>query len=207
MKILDIKNIKKVFNNRVGNPLGIKKNFSVTLPLIYVEDELHILFEVRSFNLNTQPGEISFPGGHVEEGEGFLEAGVRETMEELNVLGQNINVIGELDYIVSPYNFILYSYLVLLEDIRVENINYNKDEVDHIFTVPLKFFLENEPILDYVLLETITTEDFPHHLIQDGKNYNWKKGNYPVYFYKYNDYIIWGMTARITKNFIDILKG
>lgn len=188
-------------------PLGIKKYFSVVLPLIYLNDELHILYEVRSFNLNTQPGEISFPGGYVEDGESFLEAGIRETMEELNIKKDNINILGELDYIASPYNFILYSYLALLEDINVYNIDYNKDEVDHIFTVPLKFFLENEPILDYVLLETITKEDFPYHLIQDGKNYNWKKANYPVYFYKYNDYIIWGMTARITKNFIDILKG
>lgn len=50
-------------------------------------------------------------------------------------------------------------------------------------------------------------EKFPYEKIPGGKNYDWKQGKYSVYFYEYQEYIIWGMTAKITKNFIDIIKS
>ena len=81
---MNLNYIQKKISNRKGRPLGIEKDFSVLLPLIKVKDELHILYEVRSKNLDTQPGEISFPGGMVENGETYKDAAVRETIEELN---------------------------------------------------------------------------------------------------------------------------
>jgi hypothetical protein len=43
-------------------------------------------------------------------------------------------------------------------------------------------------------------------MIQNGKNYKWKVGKLPELFYEYNGHIIWGMTARIVKNLVNILK-
>lgn len=204
---MDLEFIKKRIKSRNPKPLGIKRRYSVLLPLIYVEEELHILYEVRSQKLSTQPGEISFPGGAVEEGENFIEAAIRETSEELKIREEDISVIGELDYTVSLYNFELHVYCGMLKGIEKENIYPSKDEVDHVFTVPLKFLLENSPTCHNIELQTVTNDEFPYHLVQNGRNYNWRKGSYPVYFYEYNEYIIWGMTARFTNNFIDILKG
>ncbi len=198
--------IRKRIQGRKGTPLGIDHYYSVLLPLIYFEGELHILFEVRSAVLKTQPGEISFPGGLVEKGESYREAAIRETHEELNICKEKIKIIGELDYICSPHNFMLYAYCGILEGINMEDIEPNKDEVDHIFSVPIEFFIQNKPICHNIELETSIREDFPYHLIQNGKKYNWRKGRYPVYFYVYDDYVIWGITARIVKNLIDILK-
>ncbi|WP_425447536.1 NUDIX hydrolase [Dethiothermospora halolimnae] len=199
--------IKDKIKDKRAKPMGIKNEFSVIAPLLYVDGEIHLLYEVRAKHLNRQPNEISFPGGKVEDGETFKEAAIRETYEELNIDKSNIRLIGELDYIPTPYNFHIHSYLAELKNIERDNIRYSIDEVDHIFTVPIKFFLRNNPKLYYANLETFVEEDFPYDLIPNGKNYKWKKGRYPVYFYKYKEYIIWGITARITKNLIDHLLG
>lgn len=204
-----MKNLNKIIDlvkNRPSKPLGIDADFAVLIPLIYIDDELHILYEVRAHNLNTQPGEISFPGGKVEEGETFKEAAIRETIEELNINRENIEIINGIDYIVMPFNMGIYPYLGIIKGIEFNDINYSRDEVESIFTVPLKFFLENEPERYNMAIAPQIGDDFPYHLINNGKAYDWRKGIYPVFFYRYNDYIIWGMTARMTKNFIDIIK-
>lgn len=192
--------------NRTPKPLGIDRDFAILVPLIYVKDELHILYEVRSKKLNTQPGEISFPGGRVEKGETFKDAAIRETMEELNIKRKNINIINSIDYIIMPFNISLYPYVGIIEDINFEDINYSESEVESIFTVPLKFFLENEPERYNMGISPQIGDDFPYHLINNGKAYDWRTGIYPVFFYRYKDYVIWGMTARMTKNFVDIIK-
>lgn len=203
---MELKYIRGKLENRRAEVLGVTSNYAVLLPLVHVKDEVHVLFQVRAKDLDVQPGEISFPGGGVEAGETFKEAAVRETYEELRIDKQNIKIIGELDYMVSPYNLSIYPYVGILQNTDIQKINFNKDEVDNIFCVPLTFFLKNEPIIHQTTLKTIPDDNFPFHLIPKGKNYNWRIGRYPVPFYFYNDYIIWGITARITKNFIDILK-
>ncbi|NLY65930.1 MAG: CoA pyrophosphatase [Tissierellia bacterium] len=205
--MIDIKNIINRVKGREPRPLDIKKEYAVVLPLINIEGNWQLIYEVRSNSLKRQPGEISFPGGKVEEGEGYKEAAVRETMEELNIDKEKINIIGELDYLVTRDNTIIYSFLATIENIDVNSISPNLDEVDHIFTVPVDFFIENPPKLYYVDLDPVISDDFPYNLIPNGKNYKWRIGKHSVYFYKYKDYIIWGYTARITKHFIDIIKG
>ncbi|EGT3617783.1 coenzyme A pyrophosphatase, partial [Clostridium perfringens] len=48
--------------------------------------------------------------------------------------------------------------------------------------------------------------DFPFHNIIGGKDYNFREGKYKVIFYKYDKYVIWGMTARILENFLNLYK-
>ena len=50
-------------------------------------------------------------------------------------------------------------------------------------------------------------EDFPFHNIIGGKDYKFRDGRYKVMFYKYNNFVIWGMTARILENFLNVYKG
>lgn len=204
--MIDIDNIVNRIKDRVAQPLDIKKEYAVVLPLINIEGRWEVIYEVRSNNLKRQPGEISFPGGQVEEGENYRQAAIRETMEELNIGEENISIIGELDFLVSRDNTIIYAFVAIIENIHIDDINPNLEEVDHIFTVPIDFFLNNEPKLYYIDLHPIFSEDFPYNLIPNGKDYKWRMGKHSVYFYNYEDYIIWGYTARMTKNFIDIIK-
>ncbi|MBU5425412.1 CoA pyrophosphatase [Tissierella pigra] len=204
---MDIEKISEIIRDRTPMPIDIKKNYSVLIPIIEKDNRLEIIYELRSKNLNNQPGEISFPGGEVEHKETFVDAAIRETMEELNIERKNINIIGELDYLVSYANMTIHCFLGTISGLNVDNIVPNVSEVDHIFTVPLDFFLENEPDIYYLDLKTVLNDEFPYNLIPKGRDYNWRRGRHSVMFYHYNNYIIWGFTARMTKQFIDIIRG
>lgn len=202
---MDLNTLKSIFNERIPGPEGDSKTFSVLVPLMEINHELNLLFEIRSENLKTQPREICFPGGKIEPGETPLECAIRETCEELNIKSHNISILGPLDYLSLPYNLILYPYLGTI-NIDLESINYSRDEVSSIFYVPLNYFVENSPSNHPIEIQTLTGKDFPYHLLENGEDYKWRSGEYPVYFYQYNDYVIWGMTARIIKNLIDLTK-
>lgn len=202
---MDIFQVEQRFKERKRSPMDVERNYSVLLPLINIDKKWHILFEVRSEKLDRQPNEISFPGGRVEEKETFKEGAIRETCEELNIKPDNITLLGELDYIVSAKSAV-YGFVGILENLDLELIEYNENEVAHVFTVPLDFFLNNEPETHYTKLEVMPREDFPYHLIQNGKDYDWNKSSQSVHFYVYEDYVIWGMTARFVKNFVETIK-
>jgi len=204
--MIEIEDIIKKVRNRLPQPIGIKQEYAVVIPLININGNWEIIYEVRARNLKRQPGEISFPGGKVEQGETYREAAIRETMEELNIKRDNINIIGELDYLISRENTTIRSFLAIIVNVDIGDIFPAKDEVDHIFTVPMEFFLNNEPKSYLIELHPAIGNDFPYNLIPNGKNYNWRAGKEIVYFYVYKDYIIWGYTAKMTKVFIDIIK-
>ncbi|WDV44414.1 CoA pyrophosphatase [Clostridiaceae bacterium M8S5] len=201
---MKLNDICKAYKNKKAKQMNVDRRYSVLMPLVEVDGILHILFEVRSNKLSEEPGEIGFPGGRIEEGETKKEASVRETCEELGIRSEDIDVIGELDYIAGPYNIQVFGYVGL---IKVENIeNYSNSEVDHCFLVPLEFFIENKP-REYDSYVKIELQDkFPYDLIPNGKHYKWRKGVFPVHFYEYNEYIIWGFTARFIDNFINSIK-
>ncbi len=203
---MDIEKIVEKFKDRIPKPIDIKKEFAVLIPLIRKNDKWHVIYELRSQYI-TQPGEISFPGGRVEIGESHEEAAVRETVEELNIAEEKIEVLGELDFLVSYENITINCFLGLVSDVKLKDIKPNKDEVDHIFTVPLDFLMETDPDVYHLGMKTILSEKFPYNLIPNGREYNWRNGTRSIEFYHYNDYTIWGYTAKMTKQFIDILKG
>ncbi|WZL74190.1 CoA pyrophosphatase [Clostridiaceae bacterium 35-E11] len=203
---MDIQIVKSKIQGRKARPEGRYRRFSVLVPIVKVKDELELLFEIRSETLRTQPREICFPGGKIEKNESAQHCAIRETCEELNLTSNNIEILGRLDYLVMPYNLILYPYAGSLMNVKVEEIQFNRDEVSDIFTVPIKYFMDNPPLEHYVDLRTYVDEGFPFHMIQNGKDYHWRTGKHPVLFYAYGNHIIWGMTARIVKNFINILK-
>lgn len=196
--ILKLKNRKPNISNK-----NIYTRFSILIPLIIESDNLELLFEIRSENLKSQPNEICFPGGRIEEGEDELTAAIRETTEELCLKPQNINIIGPSDTLITPFNYIIYTYIGILNNYEY---TYN-GEVNEVFTVPLSYFMSKNPECYYINVDLKPDLSFPYYLIQNGKSYKWGKGKYPVCFYKYKDKIIWGITARIIYDFITILKG
>ena len=53
----------------------------------------------------------------------------------------------------------------------------------------------------------IGMEDFPFDRIRGGRDYPWRKARRAIYFYSYEGREIWGMTARIMKAFVRILRN
>ncbi|EDS77462.1 NUDIX hydrolase [Clostridium massiliodielmoense] len=196
-------NIMRIFDNRKGNPINKLKKSAVMILLIEEHNELYLILEKRAITLKNQPGDISLPGGGIEEGETSKEAAIRETFEELNIEKENFKFIGEMDYFITSFDSIIYPFV---GEIKEYKMSPNRDEVDHVFKVPLKFFLQNEPEEHEVLIKQWFKEDFPFDIINGGKNYKFSEKKFNQYFYKYNEYVIWGFTATIIKRFIDLIR-
>lgn len=202
-----IEKLTETLKNRIPKPMDAVGKFSVLIPLVRFGDRWEIIYELRAKHMNTQPGEVSFPGGKVEKGESFKTTAIRETTEELGVKAEKIMILGELDFLVSYANFTIHCFLGHLDIEDMSEIKINPDEVDHIFTVPVDHLINTEPLAYELSLKTEDNEDFPYELIPKGREYNFREGKHRVLFYQYNDYIIWGLTARLTKQLVDIVRN
>jgi 8-oxo-dGTP pyrophosphatase MutT (NUDIX family) len=196
-------------NNRESDRIGIigenqdYKKYSVAIPLININGELNILLQVRAKHLNNQPGEISFPGGKIEENENSLMAVIRETCEELNISEDSIEILGSMDLMITHHNKIIYPYAIHIDKDTV--IKPAENEVDHIFFVPLKFFIETKPLIKVIRILTEPKEEFPYSNMIGAMGYKWIEGRSKIYIYKYEEYIIWGLTAKIMNHFVELI--
>ena len=157
---------------------------SVLLLLKEVNSKLQILFTLRSFSISSHRGQISFPGGRVESGESFLETALRETKEEIGISSDKIEIIKELSTLyVPPSNAIIHPFVGLLKH-NVE-LNLNAQEVEEAFWIDLDYFLEKN---------NITVEKW---------NFNGKLVDVPMWRIHHKQ-VLWGATAMILSEFIDI---
>ncbi len=192
---------------RVPTLIGIEeyKKSAVIIPLIEKEDgAFDVLFQVRSGKLKRQPGEICFPGGGKEKNETMEQTAVREICEEMLIKPQQVEIIAEMDFLVTA-NMLVYPFLAVVKDYHG---TYSKAEVAEVFTVPLSFFFENKPEVYYNESKIVISDDtnLPLDRIPNGINYRWSVGKYPVMFYDYKGYNIWGMTARIMECAARVMK-
>ena len=177
------------------------RKYAVIIPIIEKKEGLEVLFEVRAKHMKRQPGEICFPGGKIDRQDASPHAAaIRELCEEVGISENQVTLLGKLDRIVSPFNQVIFPFSGVL---NTTAFSPNKEEVDELFSVPLSFFLSHDPERYDVELSVQPGEDFPYGSIPGGKNYPWNKGFVPEYFYYYQNYIIWGITARIIKHFAE----
>ena len=157
---------------------------AVLLPLYYKNGEYHILFTKRTEKVLKHKGEISFPGGSSQEDDaGLVGTALRECAEEIGLMADKVEILGELDdmatetssYIISPFvGLIPYPY----------QFKANREEIDEIIEVPISALLDK----DCLHLE---------NKVKQGKEIT-------LYFYHYQGRVIWGATARILNQFLDI---
>lgn len=179
--------------------------YAVMVPLLQKEDGFHVLLEVRSLELRRQPGEICFPGGRIDaEDRDEKDAAIRETVEELGINKEQISDIHPLDYMISPFGMMIFPFVGFINN--PQNILPNPSEVGEVFTVPLSFFIKNEPEIYHIEFKAEPEENFPFDLIVGGENYNWRTHGIEEYFYRYDGKVIWGLTAKILSHFIKLIR-
>lgn len=198
----------RALHHRQAKILDHRRHYktAVILPLIRQGDDFLVLFEKRSMNLNNQPGEICFPGGRCEpEDHGAKNTAIRETCEELGLRPEDLEVLAELDIMVSPFGILIIPFLAIIKN--PDAIQPNADEVEKVFCVPLSYLMTHEPLRHQMGLSVSFPDDFPLELIPQGKNYPFRQGILPQYFYIWEGEVIWGLTARILHHFIEMIKG
>lgn len=198
-------NNRKEFSNRQPGIMGEEqfRKYTVLLPLLETPEGTFLLFEKRSKNLRNQPGEICFPGGKLEPNETLEECAIRETQEELLLTREQVEIIGPGDIFISPFNLIIYPFLGVLNNYED---TFSKDEVAEVIKIPLDFFRNQPPSHYESRLISKPPEDFPYEWVPGGENYPWIKGSYDIFFYRYENHIIWGMTAHILKEMLELMN-
>jgi 8-oxo-dGTP pyrophosphatase MutT (NUDIX family) len=172
--------------NKIDAPSKSSKKSAVLLLLWEVNEKLHIVFTLRSLQLLSHSGQISFPGGQKENNETNTQTALRETLEEIGIPADPIEILGELTPIyVMPSDshiFPVVGYSKQYLDFRI-----NKDEVEEVFYKPLDFFS-----FDNIKVEKwdIRGEEFD------------------VPFWEIHPSVyLWGATAMILAEFIEIYKN
>lgn len=196
---LDLEKIK----NRTPRLIGEDKAFkaAVLIALIETADDYDIVLEVRSGKNPRQPGDICLPGGGVEPGETYQEAAIRETCEELLIKPEQIQIIGASDYLHNR-NMLVYPYVGILTGYEG---TFDETEVAETFRVPVRFFREAQPKRFVYETSTRPGDDFPFELISGGRNYQWHVQKTEEFFYEFEGHVIWGLTARVIRAFLEIV--
>ena len=155
----------------------------VLIPLVQTTVGWSVLFSRRSANLAAHSGQIAFPGGAVEEGETLEAAAVREAEEEVGIPSEHVELIGRLDDLITNSGFLVAPFVGIIHQ-RIDYV-LQEAEVDEVFEVPVDALLQpSQPEVRYVAF---------------------RSRQYPAYFYRYEQYEIWGLTGRILKGFLDLV--
>ena len=160
------------------------------MALLYeVEGTEHLLFQVRTHTVRHHKGEISFPGGRQDEGDAsLLDTALRETEEEIGVPRGEIELLGQLDDTLTQVsNYLIRPYVGALPAGRVYEFEHAPREVKELLQVPLPHLLSDESVAWQVVN-------------QDGEPT-------PTRAFSYDEHLIWGATARILSQLIDLVAA
>ncbi len=187
-------------------------NSAVLVPVIFDKDTPCLVFEKRNAQIR-QGGEICFPGGifDIHKDKGIEDTAIRETIEELGISRDKIGIIGRLDTQISISGIIVEAFVAVLDIDSVVGLPVAKSEVDKVFSVPLNFFVENEPDEYFVDMKISTRDGTKDALpieelgISEIYKTNWGRKS-KVYVYRVCDEVIWGITARFVRDFVSRIK-
>ncbi|MDN3649275.1 CoA pyrophosphatase [Reinekea marina] len=161
-----------------------KKHAAVLLP-VSLSGEPSVILTIRAAHLKSHPGDVSFPGGMVESFDGSIEAAaLRETHEEINLKPDDFQVHGRLSSALSKNGVVVHPVVGTIKD--ASSYLASPDEIAKIFEVPWQFFAETTPELT----------PFNRHGIE-----------IQVPHFYYEGHHIWGLTAMILLEFINIVEG
>ena len=122
---------------RVPPPDADSRRAAVLVPVLLEPEGARLVYTVRRDHLQDHAGQISFPGGSMDPGDGsLLETALREAEEEIDLSPDLVEVIGELEEMYIPPSGFRVSPFVGLLPPEAELV-LHPDEVEAIFTVSL----------------------------------------------------------------------
>ena len=141
-----------------------------------------LIYTQRSSHLSTHSGEVSFPGGKSEDGDSSLfDTALRESNEEMSLNRADVTMLGKLDYLISRHKIEVNPFIATVD--KAQNLQPN-EEIQEIFTVPLSFLLDPNNIKRESIERQGSVWEVPTCKLKNQK--------------------IWGLTAMITVNFLNI---
>jgi len=183
-----IESIKKILSSRKRRVIEHPpfSHAAVLVPLFQKGGDCHLLFTKRSEQVKYHKSEISFPGGVVdEEDRELINTALREAHEEIGLKETDVQIIGLLDDIVTTTEFIVTPIVGLFP--YPYGFKVSEVEIAELIEVPLSFLLVGDNRSEREIFRGDQKE--------------------VVYFYQYGKHTIWGATARILKQFLDLISS
>ena len=152
---------------------------AVLIPLINRSEEVTVLLTLRTEHLNNHAGQISFPGGQVDQNDRDPEhTALRETDEESGLTAQQSEIVGRLDDYIIGTGFLVSPIIGFIDPPL--KLTPHENEVADVFEAPL-FFVTHP-------------DNFKRHTRDI-------KGSRRSYFaVQWNDHLIWGATAGMLRD-------
>ncbi|MFN0214205.1 MAG: NUDIX hydrolase [Saprospiraceae bacterium] len=132
-------------------------------------------------------GQISFPGGRYDEGDGsFAYTALREAKEEIGIRPEEVEVLGEMtDLYIPVSNFVVRPFVGLLQ--TPPSFQLQPGEVEQVFSPALGYFqdLGSRAIADVKVGGQLLVREVPCFMIEDRP--------------------VWGATAMILSEFLELI--
>jgi 8-oxo-dGTP pyrophosphatase MutT (NUDIX family) len=159
---------------------------AVLIPFYEKAERCHILFTKRTQQVKHHKGQISFPGGVFDEEDGDLRrTALREADEEIGMKEKDTQIIGVLDDIVTVTEFIVTPFVGLIP--YPYPFQLSEVEIEELIEVPLSSLLDERCFSEGM-------RDDEH-------------GKRVIYTYQYGKHAIWGATALMLKQLLELLPA
>lgn len=175
--------LERVVTHTPRSATSGKDEAAVLAPIVDRSGEPHLLFTKRADHLGEHAGQMSFPGGGREPSdESIRTTATREANEEIGIRSEEIEFVGRLDDILTASNYVVTPFVA-----RVPDREYVPDERE---------------VAEIAVL--------PVGGLCDGSNYENERRTHPqygdiiVHFFHVNGYTVWGATARIVVQLLEL---
>ncbi len=180
---------------RLFNPERPPRVASVLIPLVMHADGICVLLTERTAHLHDHAGQISFPGGRVDDGDAdAIATALREAHEEIGLPPANVDVVGTLPEYLTATGYKVTPVIGLIE--RPFSPVLDAFEVSEVFEVPLAF-----------LMDPINHERRIFQLGDMGRTFYAMPYATPERAADGRRYFIWGATAAILRNLYQFLRA
>ena len=161
---------------------------AVLIPLVWWDDEWHLVFTRRTNVVENHKGQVSFPGGGCNSDETIPEqTALREAEEEIGLDPGDVHILGRLNEVLTITHYKITPVVGVMP--WPYNVRPEPAEVERIFTIPLNWLSQRENWAEQQV--TRTGVPLPFKVVS---------------YHSYDGEILWGASARITHNFLSVLK-
>tara|TARA_B100001123_G_scaffold245014_1_gene273948 strand:+ start:2744 stop:3298 length:555 start_codon:yes stop_codon:yes gene_type:complete len=177
-------NIRNSLSSEINAILQNNEKIKLASVLILIfENSSKILMIKKPITMKQHGGEIAFPGGKIsDEDVDLLDTAIRETKEETGIVVKRDQIIGQLKPVTTLNSgFTILPFVCILD--KINDLRANS-EVEKFLEIPLMQLLQT-------LSDDQNTE---HNSIQE------------MYTFTFQDYVIWGASARMLKQITDKLE-
>jgi 8-oxo-dGTP pyrophosphatase MutT (NUDIX family) len=156
---------------------------AVLVPLVWENDEWHLLFTRRTDKVESHKGQVSFPGGACDDDETTPEqTALREAEEEIGLDTSEVRILGRLANMITISQFRVTPVVGVIKWPTVFRVG--EHEVARVFTIPLGWLAN-------------ASNRWQFHV--EGRKRSL------IAYHPYDGELLWGATARMTVDFLNVL--